>query len=519
MVSSTNREQENENNYDDLLVSIEANDNQLNLLIAVCDNIQFRDEIIQRYEQELNLDIARYRIELPSEQPSLSSSINQLIQERPELKARKNAVITVTGTEKFRFLSQHGPNQQSPQEKLLGYFQWTREAFKHFPYSIVLWVTTSLQQQIEQKSPDFWSWRKGVFRFESHAKNVVDITNIKPHLDLFTSEVYRDISSLLPLEDLQELIAKIEQKENAKTPQLANLYSDLGGVYLSRSREGTSVDYQKEQNLAIDYFQKAIKLQEELNLEIELADSLNNLAELYQSQEKYQQAELLCRQALELTKKLLGEEHPDVAGSLNNLALLYKLQKKYQQAEDSYFQALELTKKLLGEEHPSVAASLNNLALLYKSQGKYQRAELLCFQALELREKLLGKEHPDVASSLNNLALLYKSQGKYQDAEFLCLQALKLRVKLLGEKHLDVAISFNNLAGLYLSQKKYKKTEFYFIKALELAQKTLGKNNSYRKVFLNNFKYFLQEVINSNRVSELSNHPLTQSLLKELKSS
>ncbi len=138
MVSSTNREQENENNYDDLLVSIEANNNQLNLLIAVCDNIQFRDKIIQRYEQELNLDIARYRIKLSSEQPSLSSSINQLIQERPELKARKNAVITVTGTEQFRFLSQRQANQQSPQEELLGYFQWRREAFKHFPYSIVV---------------------------------------------------------------------------------------------------------------------------------------------------------------------------------------------------------------------------------------------------------------------------------------------------------------------------------------------------------------------------------------------
>jgi tetratricopeptide (TPR) repeat protein len=70
--------------------------------------------------------------------------------------------------------------------------------------------------------------------------------------------------------------------------------------------------------------------------------------------------------------------------------------------EPLYQQALDLSRELLGERHPQVASSLNNLASLYSSQGRYEAAEPLYQQALELRRELLGERHPDVAGSLNN---------------------------------------------------------------------------------------------------------------------
>jgi tetratricopeptide (TPR) repeat protein len=95
-----------------------------------------------------------------------------------------------------------------------------------------------------------------------------------------------------------------------------------------------------------------------------------------------------------MKKKLLGEEHPSVATSLHNLAYLYKSQGRYEEAEPLYIQSLDMDKKLLGEEHPSVATSLHNLAALYKSQGRYEEAEPLYVQSLDMRKKLLGEEHP-----------------------------------------------------------------------------------------------------------------------------
>ncbi|WP_414590241.1 tetratricopeptide repeat protein, partial [Scytonema sp. PCC 10023] len=79
--------------------------------------------------------------------------------------------------------------------------------------------------------------------------------------------------------------------------------------------------------------------------------------------------------------------------------------------------ALEMTKRLLGQQHPQVATILNNLAGLYHNQGRYSEAEALYRQALEMRKRLVGEQHPSVVSSLNNLALLYQNQGRYSEAE------------------------------------------------------------------------------------------------------
>ncbi len=140
-------------------------------------------------------------------------------------------------------------------------------------------------------------------------------------------------------------------------------------------------------------------------------------------------------------------------------------------------------------------------------------------QALELMRKVLGGEHPNVATSLNNLAELYYSQGRYEEAEPLSFQALELRRKLIGGEHPDIAASLNNLAGLYSSQARYEEAEPLYLQALELLRKILGEDHPNTKTGLNNFEYLLQQVIQENRVSELSNHPLTRSLLEKLQSS
>jgi tetratricopeptide (TPR) repeat protein len=118
------------------------------------------------------------------------------------------------------------------------------------------------------------------------------------------------------------------------------------------------------------------------------------------------------------------KENIEFTGSLNGLALLYDSQGRYNDAEPLYLQSLDIRKRQLGNDHPDVATILNNLAGLYESQGRYNDAEPLYLQSLDIRKRQLGNDHPDVATSLNNLALLYESQRKYLEAENLAQQAL-----------------------------------------------------------------------------------------------
>ncbi|MFB2970156.1 tetratricopeptide repeat protein [Aerosakkonema sp. BLCC-F183] len=202
-----------------------------------------------------------------------------------------------------------------------------------------------------------------------------------------------------------------------------------------------------------------------------VANSLNNLALLYDSQGRYSEAEPVYQQALAMWQRLFEGDHPNVATSLNNLAGLYNSQGRYSEAEPLYQQALAMFQRLFEGDHPNVALSWNNLALLYNSQGRYSEAEPLYQQALRMWQRLFGGDHPDVALSLNNLAGLYNSQGRYSEAEPVYQQALRMWQRLFEGDHPDVALSLNNLAGLYYSQGKYSEAEPLYQQALGMWQR------------------------------------------------
>ncbi len=61
---------------------------------------------------------------------------------------------------------------------------------------------------------------------------------------------------------------------------------------------------------------------------------------------------------------MLGSNHPDVAQSLNNLALLYKSQGKYEQAEPLFQRAVAIMERALGLDHPNTRIVRDNLERL-----------------------------------------------------------------------------------------------------------------------------------------------------------
>jgi len=217
-----------------------------------------------------------------------------------------------------------------------------------------------------------------------------------------------------------------------------------------------------------------------------VAQSLNNLARLYDAQGRPAEAEPLYQRALAIREDALGPAHPHVAQSLNNLAALYHAQGRYEEAEPLLRQALSIVEEALGLAHPYVATTLNNLAELYDAQGRYEEAEPLMKRALAIREKALGAAHPDVAQSLNNLAALYHAQGRYAEAEPLMKRALSIVEQVLGPEHPDVALSLNNLARLYDAQGRYAEAEPLYQRALSIVEQVLGPDHPHVATSLNN---------------------------------
>lgn len=194
--------EKNEDEYDRLIVSLEAGLGTLQILLAVCDNTALRQEVIQRYESELEAQGVRsYRLALNPDEPSL-------LQALIDGKIDKNiqAIATVLGAEKLNYL---GASNREKLDSFLGYLQWTREALRGYPLPIVLWLPSALLVEIAKKAPDFWSWRSGgTFTF-GFAKLDFPISDADGKDPIFKPiDNPQKLSSVLSVKQLEDSLAQ-----------------------------------------------------------------------------------------------------------------------------------------------------------------------------------------------------------------------------------------------------------------------------------------------------------------------
>jgi tetratricopeptide (TPR) repeat protein len=206
----------------------------------------------------------------------------------------------------------------------------------------------------------------------------------------------------------------------------------------------------------------------------ETGASLNNLACLLVDQGDFAGARPLLERALAISEKTLGPEHPETATSLSNLGDVLRDQGDIAAARPLLERAVVISEKALGHEHPDTATSLNRLAHLLHSQGDFAGARPLLERALAILEKALGPEHPDTATDLNNLAVLLESQGDLAGAQPLYERALATYEKALGAEHPHVATSLGNLAGVLRDQGDLAGAQPLLERALAISEKTLG---------------------------------------------
>jgi len=226
------------------------------------------------------------------------------------------------------------------------------------------------------------------------------------------------------------------------------------------SDEGQYAEAEKQFKVAVRYAEKFGPR------DLRLANTLSQLAQLYQDEARFAEAERLYKRSLGVTQSARGPTHPDVAASLNNLATLYRDQGQYARAETLYKRSLGIVRRKLGPFHPDVATGLNNLASLYEDEGLYVKAEPLYKRAFFIWQKTLGPNDPNVAVSMNNLASLYDDQKKYALAEMLYKQSLAIKEQNLGPNNPSLATSLNNLARVYMAQGRYPEAKPVLDRAL-----------------------------------------------------
>jgi tetratricopeptide (TPR) repeat protein len=197
-------------------------------------------------------------------------------------------------------------------------------------------------------------------------------------------------------------------------------------------------------------------------------------------QGKYTEAITYYEKSLEIRQKT-PENHPDLANSYNNIGDVYINIGEYSKALSYYEKALEIYQKTLPANHPNLATSYNNIGLVYKDMGEYSKALSYYKKALEIRQKTLPVNHPDLATSYNNIGNVCKDMGEYSKALSSHEKALEIYQKTLPANHPHLATSYNNIGLVYYNMGEYSRALSYYERALDILQRSLPPNHPHLK--------------------------------------
>jgi serine/threonine-protein kinase len=211
-----------------------------------------------------------------------------------------------------------------------------------------------------------------------------------------------------------------------------------------------------------------------------LAGVLSTIGTAYLNQAKFDLAEKYMRRALELERKVDGDDSPQTARAMDDLGSVLTLKGDYGGAQTLFQDALTIYHKHFAEGSVRpvwLVATLSNLGLVKVAAGKPAEAETLLREALNLAPQITGKERLNVALAFAHLAQARVSQGDLEEGETLYRSALEEYRKLPGAERPEMADALSSLGELLRTKGKYAESESMLRAALEVAGRLNGENS------------------------------------------
>ena len=324
--------------------------------------------------------------------------------------------------------------------------------------------------------------------------------------------LYKNMDNLKKAEEcLKKALMIYQEIEETGCGQIATAHIDLG---ILEHKKGNDVK-------AIEYYTQALPILLECKggENIAIIEAYHALAGAYQVVDSFALSEQCYKKAIDIERRIYGDNHPSVATTIDNLGILYSEIGKHEEALKQHAEALKIRLSFFPEQSEYVSNSYNNIATCLYRLGSLDKAIEYTNKALQIDSLLTGGETARYATSLANLATMlsdnkqhdealekvhkalsiiraiYGEQHKevarmyqtiadiYQEKKELTTaiewyqKSLKMRVALFGEKHSSVATVYNNLGECYREMKDYDKAIEMTLKSININRKVFGKNS------------------------------------------
>ena len=231
---------------------------------------------------------------------------------------------------------------------------------------------------------------------------------------------------------------------------------------------------------------------------IESGRTLWALGRLRLQQGRFREAQDLFIKSVAILESDKAPE-TDISSLLDDLAKVYTRGQQWALAKQTYERALDIDRRVLGDDHPRVAQHLENLAIVEQTIGDPKQAETLYRDALKRMDSAYGERHPETAIVKGNYGLLLQHEGRLTEAEPLLRDAVAIRLSLFGPDNYNVGYARVSLAMLLHDKGDLAASENEFRQALAIYDKSLPANHQYRAALL---MHFARLLVDRNKSTE-----------------
>ena len=182
----------------------------------------------------------------------------------------------------------------------------------------------------------------------------------------------------------------------------------------------------------------------------DLADAMALLAAALRQLGRLGDSERLLLAALDIDDRVNAPPNAHTAWHVNDLANVYAAEGRFEQAEATYAKALALNRALAPAAGLGETVNLANLARLRFRQGAYAEAEAGMRDAIQRKEHLLGSDYEDNGRSYDRacLADILVARGQLDEAREIADNALAEARARHPEANPDIAFALTVAARL-----------------------------------------------------------------------
>ena len=225
----------------------------------------------------------------------------------------------------------------------------------------------------------------------------------------------------------------------------------------------------------------------------EAGRALWELGRLRYQQDRLAEARNLLEKSLQILESTQAPA-TDVSFLLDDLALVYTRDKQWALARQTYERALDIDRRILGDDHPRLGMHLLNLGWVVQNLGDLKQAEALYRDAIRRKEKAYGLRSAQTAAAQSDLGGLLQREGRLEEAETLLRSAVDSTLAKWGPDHYWVGWSRVSLGMLLHEKGDLAGAENEYRQALAIYDKALPPNHQYRAALLAQYARLLVDL-------------------------